>query len=166
MDFVTDYVANDVTAHNMSFTIIEEHEMEIFPGVEFVEITGVSNEDANISCDTVDDLEGSELVCIYNKDEKSYKREKRENHENSLENIEIKILEIELLINTSTVEEVIFKKHNVQIIDKKMKQVVMEGVISGYKLVARSYYPDIVLEFDDGRTFYNDNFEYMLRFYI
>jgi hypothetical protein len=56
MDFVTDYVANDVTAHNMSYIIIEEHEMEIFPGVEFVDITDVSNEDANISCDTVNDL--------------------------------------------------------------------------------------------------------------
>lgn len=154
------------TCLNTSFTIIEDHEIEIFPGVDVVELIDVANEDANISYDTLNDSDGSELVCIYNKDKKSSKCEKRENHEYSLQNIEIKILEIELLINTTTAEEVIFKKHNVEIIDKKTKEVIMEGIVSGYKLVGRSYDPDIMLEFNDGRTFYNDNFGYMFRFYI
>ena len=144
-------------------TIVEEHDMEICLEVEILD---VSNDGVNISYDTLNDSDGNELVCIYNKDKKRHKREKRENNENSLENIEIKILEIELLINTTTAEEVIFKKHNVEIIDKITKEVVMEGVISGYKLMGRSYDPDILLVFSDGRTFYNDNFGYMFRFYI
>ena len=155
----------DISFNNTSIfsTIVEEHDMEIFHGVEILDI---SNDDANISYDTLNDSDGSELVCIYNKDKKRHKREKRENNENSLENIEIKILEIELLINTTTAEEVIFKKHNIEIIDKITKEVVMEGVISGYKLMGRSYDPNILLVFSDGRTFYNDNFGYMFRFYI
>jgi hypothetical protein len=71
-----------------------------------------------------------------------------------------------MLINTTTVQEVIFKKHNVEIIDKNTKSVIMEGIVCGYKLVRRSYDDYILLEFDDGRTFLNDNFEYMFRFYI
>ena len=165
-------MTNTNTNTDISFNITDEHYMEIFLEVEIVDSADtaytveVSNDDVNISYDTLNDSDGSELVCIYNKGKKRHKREKRENNENSLENIEIKILEIELLITTATTEEVIFKKHNVEIIDKKTKDVIMEGVISGYKLMGRSYDPDILLEFSDGRTFYNDNVEYMFRFYI
>ena len=84
------------TCLNTSFTIVEDQEIEIFPGVDVVELIDVANEDANISYDTLNDSDGSELVCIYNNDKKSSKCEKRENHEYTLQNIEIKILEIEL----------------------------------------------------------------------
>jgi hypothetical protein len=73
---------------------------------------------------------------------------------------------IELLINTVAVEEVIFKKHLVEILNKHSRECVMEGVVVGYDLVGHSYVPDIVLKFEDGRTFYNENFGYVLRFYI
>jgi hypothetical protein len=42
----------------------------------------------------------------------------------------------------------------------------MEGVVTGYQLIGRVYDPDIVLEFEDGRTFYNENFGYSMIFYI
>jgi hypothetical protein len=71
-----------------------------------------------------------------------------------------------LTINTSTVEEVIFKKHRVQIINKHSRDCVMEGIVTGYKLVGAPYDPDIVLDFEDGRSFYNENFGYLLLFYI
>jgi hypothetical protein len=148
---------------NTGFSIVEEHDIEILPGIE---INPISTHDTNISYDTFNDSDGSEVVCIYNKDKKTSSCEKREINGNSLENIEIKILEIEMLINTTTVQEVIFKKHNVEIIDKNTKSVIMEGIVCGYKLVRRSYDDYILLEFDDGRTFLNDNFGYLLRFYI
>lgn len=78
----------------------------------------------------------------------------------------VELREIELLINTSTVDEVIFKKYCIQVIDKHTKSWVMEGVVVGYDLVGQSYDPDIILKFEDGRTFYNENFGYLLRFYI
>ena len=81
-------------------------------------------------------------------------------------NINVKFHEVELSINTSTVEEVIFKKHRVEIIDKRSRGCIMEGVVTGYQLVGRVYDPDIVLGFEDGRTFYNENFGYLMRFYI
>jgi len=81
-------------------------------------------------------------------------------------NINVKFHEVELSINTSTVEEVIFKKHRVEIIDKCSRGCIMEGVVVGYQLVGRVYDPDIVLGFEDGRTFYNENFGYLMRFYI
>jgi hypothetical protein len=81
-------------------------------------------------------------------------------------NINVKFHEVELSINTSTVEEVIFKKHRVEIIDKCSRGCIMEGVVTGYQLVGRVYDPDIVLGFEDGRTFYNENFGYLMRFYI
>ena len=73
---------------------------------------------------------------------------------------------MELKINTSTVEEVIFKKHKVEIINTDTRRIIMEGVVSGYSLVGRVYDPDIVLNFDDGRSFYNENFGYSMRFYM
>ena len=81
-------------------------------------------------------------------------------------NINTNIKEIELKINTSTVEEVIFKKHKVEIINTDTRRIIMEGVVSGYSLVGRVYDPDIVLNFDDGRSFYNENFGYSMRFYM
>ena len=80
--------------------------------------------------------------------------------------IKVEFHEIEVTINTSTVEEVIFKKHRVEIIDKCSRGCIMEGVVVGYQLVGRVYDPDIVLGFEDGRTFYNENFGYLMRFYI
>lgn len=154
---------NTNTNTNTSFTIIEEHEIETFSGVDIID---TSYNDANISYDTLNDSDGGEHICIYNKSDNSYKCENREINQNSLENIEINILKIELSINITSVEEVIFKKHNVEIVDKKTNEVIIEGIISSYKLVGRSYDPDIVLVFNDGRTFYNDNFGYMFRFYM
>lgn len=86
--------------------------------------------------------------------------------ENICNDIYVHLRPIELLINTTTVEEVIFKKYIVEILDKHTHACVMEGVVVGYDLVGRSYDPDIVLKFQDGRTFYNENFGYLLRFYI
>ena len=81
-------------------------------------------------------------------------------------NVTVEFREVELSINTSTVEEVIFKKHRVEIVDKRSRVSIMEGVVVGYTLVGRVYDPDIVLEFEDGRTFYNENFGYLMLFYI
>jgi hypothetical protein len=72
----------------------------------------------------------------------------------------------ELTINTSTVDEVVFKKHRVEILHKETRARIMEGVVSGYTLVGRVYDPDIILNFDDGRSFYNENFQYLMRFYM
>ena len=80
--------------------------------------------------------------------------------------IKVEFHEVEVTINTSTVEEVIFKKHRVEIIDKRSRTCIMEGIVTGYQLVGRVYDPDIVLEFEDGRNFYNENFGYLMRFYI
>ena len=80
--------------------------------------------------------------------------------------ITVELREVELSINTSSVEEVIFKKHRVEIINKQTHVRIMEGVVSGYTLVGRAYDPDIVIDFDDGRSFYNENFGYLMRFYI
>ena len=88
------------------------------------------------------------------------------NEKLSTADIRVEFCEIELPINTSTVDEVVFKKHRVEIIDKCLRVCIMEGVVVGYKLVGRVYDPDIVLEFEDGRSFYNENFGYLMRFYI
>ena len=85
---------------------------------------------------------------------------------NVCNDIYVNLRPIELLINTTTVEEVIFKKYIVEILDKHTRSCVMEGVVVGYDIVGQSYDPDIVLKFQDGRTFYNENFGYLLRFYI
>lgn len=90
----------------------------------------------------------------------------RTKHDGHNKDLFVELREIELLINTSTVDEVIFKKYCTQIIDKHTRAWVMEGVVVGYDLVGQSYDPDIILKFEDGRTFYNENFGYLLRFYI
>jgi hypothetical protein len=76
------------------------------------------------------------------------------------------VREVELSINTSTCDEVIFKKHKVEIIHKHTGCRIMDGVVCGYTLIGRVYDPDIIITFDDGRSFYNENFEYLMRFYI
>ena len=83
-----------------------------------------------------------------------------------INNIKVHYREIELTINASTAEEVIFKKHRVQIINKHSRDYIMEGIVTGYKLVGASYDPVIVLDFEDGRSFYNENFGYLMLFYI
>jgi len=80
--------------------------------------------------------------------------------------IYVNLRPFELLINTAAVEEVIFKKHLVEILNKHSRECVMEGVVVGYDIVGQSYDPDIVLKFQDGRTFYNENSGYLLRYYI
>ena len=100
-------------------------------------------------------------------------QQKREINRNSSENekpftdgIRGAYREIELPIYTSTVEEMIFKRQLVEIIDKHSRFTIMYGIIVRYHLVGRSYDPDIVLEFEDGQGFHNENFGYMMRFYI
>lgn len=99
--------------------------------------------------------------------EKGEKREKclKENDNSKLE-IKIQVKEIELSINTTTCDEVIFKKHVVEIIDKETLGCVMNGVVVRYEFEGRAWEPDIVLVFEDGRRFCNENFGYMFRFYI
>ena len=162
------------------YCIIEDHDMEVLEGVEGVEgLDSVEIIDigADVLCE-VELIEASPLEDC----EKHYELEAHETHEalqmreinqNSGENkkpltagIKVEFRKVEVTINTSTVEEVIFKKHRVEIVDKCSRACIMEGVVTGYQLVGRVYDPDIVLEFEDGRTFYNDNFGYSMMFYI
>jgi hypothetical protein len=103
-------------------------------------------------------------------DETRENGEKREKHEkeNDKSKLEIKteVKEIEMSINTSTCDEVIFKKHVVEIIDKGTRGCVMNGVVVRYEFEGREWDPDIVLVFEDGRRFCNENFGYMFRFYL
>ena len=97
--------------------------------------------------------------------------EKREKYEKENDNSKLKIeekkgLEIELLINKYTCDEVIFKKHFVEIIDKGTRRCVMNGVVVRYEFEGREWDPDVVLVFEDGRRFCNDNFGYMFRYYL
>ena len=97
-------------------------------------------------------------------------REKREKHKKEINNSKLEIksnrLEILLTINTTTCDEVIFKKHNVDIVDKDTKCCVMSGVIQRYEFDGRPWDPDIVLIFEDGRRFCNENFGYMFRYFM
>ena len=85
---------------------------------------------------------------------------------NICNDIYVNLRPIELLITIVAVEEVIFKKHLVEILNKHSRECVMEGVVVGYDVDGLSYDPDIVLKFEDGRTFYNENSSYLLRYYI
>jgi hypothetical protein len=100
-------------------------------------------------------------------DETREKREKceKENDKSKLV-IKTQFKEIEMSINTSTCDEVIFKKHVVEIIDKGTRGCVMDGVVVRYEFEGRAWDPDIVLVFEDGRRFCNENFGYMFRFYL
>jgi hypothetical protein len=100
--------------------------------------------------------------------EEGEKREKREKHEKEIETHQQKqILEILLTINTTTCDEVIFKKHVLDIIDKDTKScIISDVVVNKYEFDGRPWDPDIILIFEDGRRFCNDNFKYMFRYYI
>ena len=110
-----------------------------------------------------------EVICY---EYESFKeREKREKYKKEINNSKLEIkskrLDILLTINTTTCDEVIFKKHVLDIIDKDTKSCIMSGVVvDRYQLEGRPWDPDIVLIFEDGRRFCNDNFKYMFRYYI
>jgi hypothetical protein len=75
-----------------------------------------------------------EVICY---EYESFKeREKREKYKKEINNSKLEIkskrLEILLTINTTTCDEVIFKKHVLDIIDKDTKSCVMSGVIQRY----------------------------------
>ena len=162
----------------------EDHDMEIFEGIEGVEIIDVIEvggvEDIGDVGD-VGDLDEIEIIDVVEGCDKHETQQMREINRKSDENenlskdfdlfhnfnkVNVHYREIELTINTTTVEEVIFKKHRVQIINKHSRERVMEGIVTGYKLVGAPYDPDIILDFEDGRSFYNENFGYLLLFYI
>jgi len=162
------------------YCIIEDHDMEILDSVEIVDNI-IEGESMAMCIGEMNDLSEVELLDTldlvgcdeHEQYEMQEKHEKHEINRNSGENekpltagIRVEFREVEMTINTSTVEEVIFKKHRVEIVDKCSRGCIMQGVVSGYTLVGRVYDPDIVLEFEDGRTFYNDNFGYLMRFYI
>ena len=134
-------------------------------------------------CDIISDVDivDSPVVIIYDDYEGFVEREKREKREkdekeNDNSKLEIKSkvvekvvekrLEIVLKINTTTCDEVIFKKHIVDIIDKDTKCCIMSGVVTHYEFVGRPWDPDIVLIFENSQRFCNDNFKYMFRYYI
>ena len=165
----------------------EEHDMEIFEGIEDIEIVDVIDVgdhvgrverververvdevviiDAIEGCDTHETQQMREINRNSDGNE-NLSKECYSSSSYSVNNINVHYREIELTINTSTVEEVIFKKHRVQIINKHSRDCVMEGIVTGYKLVGAPYDPDIVLDFEDGGSFYNENFGYLLLFYI
>ena len=141
--------------------------------VESIEMSDLGELEELEEVDEVDVINVDGDYDTYKTDEMQQMREINQNSDenekpikvcNSRINVEFR--RIEMCINTSTVEEMILKKHRVEIINKQSRNCVMEGVIVGYQLVGRSYDPDIVLEFEDGRSFYNENFGYLLLFYI
>jgi len=165
----------------------EEHDMEIFEGIEDIEIVDVidvgdhvgrververvERVDEVVVIDTIEgcDTHETQQIREINRNSDGNENLSKECYSSSsysVNNINVHYREIELTINTSTVEEVIFKKHRVQIINKHSRDCVMEGIVTGYKLVGASYDPDIVLDFEDGRSFYNENFGYLMLFYI
>jgi hypothetical protein len=164
------------------YCIIEEHDMEVLEGLDDlegldgVEIIDTAHDTEVTALGTLGELNEVELIETLEGCSEHEVQQMREINQNSGGNeklmkvsetsIKVEFREIELPINTSTVEEVIFKKHRVEIIDKCSRGCIMEGVIMGYQLVGRVYDPDIVLGFEDGRTFYNENFGYLMRFYI
>ena len=133
-----------------------------------VDIIDVPLEDGNRDDESMGGLE----VVRLPEGEKGEKREKREKCEKEIDKWKLKMeekkrLEIEMVINTTTCEEVIFKKHVVEIIDKGTRGcVIMSGVVERYEFEGRVWDPDIVLVFEDGRRFYNENFGYMFRYYL
>ena len=138
------------------------------PDEEGIELNELDGTEISASDVVVINIERDDDVC------KTHEmQQKREINRNSSENekpftdgIRVAYREIELPIYTSTVEEMIFKRQLVEIIDKHSRFTIMYGIIVRYHLVGRSYDPDIVLEFEDGQGFHNENFGYMMRFYI
>ena len=169
----------------------EEHDMEIFEGIEDIEIVDVIDVGDHVGRvdrigrgDRVDEVVIIDTIEGCDTHETQQMREINRNSDGNenlskeccysssssssynVNNINVHYREIELTINASTAEEVIFKKHRVQIINKHSRAYIMEGVVTGYKLVGASYDPVIVLDFEDGRSFYNENFGYLMLFYI
>jgi DNA-binding IscR family transcriptional regulator len=165
----------------------EDHDMEIFEGIEGIEIIdvidaggvgGVGGVGGIVEVEDLDEIEIIDVVEGCDTDETQQVHEinrKSDENENpskecdlfhNFNKVNVHYREIELTINTTTVQEVIFKKHRVQIINKHSRARVMEGIVTGYKLVGAPYDPDIILDFEDGRSFYNENFGYLLLFYI
>jgi hypothetical protein len=147
---------------------------------EFCCIMRNDNNDSDDDVDIIDvpleegdceSMGGLEVVRLP-EGEKGEKGEKREKCEKEIDKWKLKMeekkrLEIEMVINTTTCEEVIFKKHVVEIIDKGTRGcVIMSGVVERYEFEGRVWDPDIVLVFEDGRRFYNENFGYMFRYYL
>ena len=181
----------DCNTDASKYHIIEEYDMEILDNIELMYNIIEGEVNTNDLCELSEFNELNELNELNevefiesldlegcNKQEMQQKREihrksigdiKNENYikkGDAISNITVELREVELSINTSTVEEVIFKKHRVEIINKQSRVRIMEGVVTGYTLVGRVYDPDIVLNFEDGRSFYNENFGYSMRFYI
>lgn len=175
----------DCNTDMSKYHIIEEYDMEILDNIELIYNIIEGEVNTNDLHDLCELSELNEVEFIESKDlegcNKQEMQQKREINRKSIgdikneislkkgdaiSNITVELREVELSINTSTVEEVIFKKHRVEIINKDTRCRIMEGVVCGYTLVGRVYDPDIVLNFDDGRNFYNENFGYLMRFYI
>ena len=154
----------------MDFHVVEECDIEV---VEEAKNDGKSDRNSDGNRD-----EDMYIVQTFEAYEANEKRDICENSINNIDdeyeyhecdtnrNIFVELREIELLINTSTADEVVFKKHRVEIINKHTRECMMEGVVVGYDIVGEEYDPNIILKFEDGRRFYNENFGYLLRFYI
>ena len=167
-----------------------EMETEMETGKDFycitshddVDIIDLPLEESEGECECeCESMGGLEVVRLI-EDEKGEKGEKREKCEKEIDNsklpqcdekekthgtkYKIQSLEIKLLINTTTCDEVIYKKQVVEIIDKGTQICIMSGVVVRYEFGGRVWDPNIVLVFEDGRRFYNENFGYMFRYYL
>jgi len=141
-----------------------------------MEVDTTSHENIVSDVDVIDSPD--EVICEDDEAfpcEQGEKREKREKHEKEIEihqqkqmlEVTTQVLEILLTINTTTCDEVIFKKHVLDIIDKDTKScIISDVVVNKYEFDGRPWDPDIILIFEDGRRFCNDNFKYMFRYYI
>ena len=154
----------------MDFHVVEECDIEV---VEEAKNDGNSdrNSDGNRDEDmyivqTFEAYEANEKREICDKSINNIDDEYEYHECDTNRDIFVELREIELLINTSTADEVVFKKHRVEIINKHTRECMMEGVVVGYDIVGEEYDPNIILKFEDGRRFYNENFGYLLRFYI
>ena len=140
------------TGIDVSYMVIERHEEEHVHDVVIIEVL--------VEEENMGGLEGLRGIREREKGEKGEKCEKE------IDKSKPKGLEIELYITTTSCVEVIFKKHVVEIIDKGTRQCVMNGVVVGYEFEGQGCDPYIVLVFEDGRRFCNENFGYMFRYYL
>ena len=148
------------TANDISYMMIDDHD-DHFDDVDIIDVPAEEDDVYGLGdVGIVGGMEGERR-------EKGEKREKYEKeNDNSKLEIKTEVKEIEMSINTSTCDEVIFKKHVVEIIDKGTRGCVMNGVVVRYEFEGRAWDPDIVLVFENGRRFCNENFGYMFRFYL
>ena len=151
-------------ANDISYLMINDH-MVYDDDVDIIEVPIDHDVVGGLGLGRLEEGEEGE------KGEKGEKHEK-ENDKSKLvqslkeKGLETHLLQVDLSINTSTCDEVIFKKHVVEIIDKGTRGCVMNGVVVRYEFEGREWDPDIVLVFEDGRRFCNENFGYMFRFFI